>query len=167
MNSEPGANRIAGTDLELRDVWRRNDVRTELDVIALWSRDGALVPEIDPVARSKTLCIAAYDAGEVVGVSTVELQWMAPVRAEMAFLRVYIAKAHRARKLIHPIAAATYDAMQRFALANPQLRLGGTAATVLSKPGIYKPVTETGMVLIGYDAEDAPLIVRWFEHFRL
>ena len=137
------------------------------DVIALWRRDVALIPQIDPTARAKTLCIAAYAAGELVGLSTVEIELMPQVRAQMAFLRVYIAKAHRARKLIHPIAAATYDAMRRFAVANPELRLGGLAAQVLSKPGIYKPVSEIGMVLIGYDAEDAPLIVRWFEHYRL
>jgi hypothetical protein len=167
MMSELDANPWAGADLELRDVWRKNDAQTTADVTALWSRDAALAPETDPVARAKTLCVAAYAAGEVVGVSTVEVEWMAQVRAHMAFLRVYVARAHRARKLIHPISAATYDAVERFALARPELRIGGLAAQVRSKPGIYKPVSEIGMVLIGYDAEDTPLIVRWFEHYRL
>jgi hypothetical protein len=42
------------------DVWRRDDAKVAADAIALWTRLGALPPDLDPGVRAKELCAAAY-----------------------------------------------------------------------------------------------------------
>ena len=40
-------------------------------------------------------------------------------------------------------------------------------AVVTVKGVLDEPVTKAFMVLIGYTPQDEPLIVRWFDHYKL
>lgn len=152
--------------IEFRDVWQKNDTRAEADVMALWARERVLPSNVDPAARVKEICVAAYEKDDLVGISTVTINTLQVVRQKMAFFRILIANAHRTRKLILPLGYAMHQAMERYALAHPKLQIAGTAAVVTAAQGIYKPVSSAEHTLIGYTSHNEPVLLRWFDHFR-
>jgi hypothetical protein len=64
---------------------RRREVAA--DSIALWTRLGALPPDLDPGVRAKELCAAAYRDGELIGVSTMVLDILPQLKARFGFFR--------------------------------------------------------------------------------
>jgi hypothetical protein len=153
-------------ELRFKDVWQQNDAAAERDAIGLW-RAARAFSEDRAGERAKELCVVAYDGDQPVAVSTATIGRLGVVRQTMAFLRAFVAPDHRSEKIVVPLTFAAHESMLKYALANPQLRIGGTAGVVTSNPGIYKPIGSALMILIGYTPNDEPIIVRWFDHFRL
>ena len=154
-------------EFEFRDVWRKNDGKAEADIVALWQRLNILPAGVNPLARAKELCVAAYDGDRLAAVTTATIDTLQVVRNRMVFLRALVAPEYRAKKVVVPLTLETHEVLSRYALAHPDQRLGGTVAIVTSNPGIYKPIGSAHMVLIGYTARNEPVTVRWFDYFRL
>ena len=150
-----------------RDVWLRNDARAEADAIAAWDAAGDRLGRKTSLERAKMLCIVAYEGGRVAGTVTGEIGYMRMVRENMAFLQAFVVPQYRSQSLIIDLALAFHTAMTRFALAQPQLRIGGSAAQIPNPGAIDKPVGRGGLVLIGYNELNWPVKVRWFDHFRI
>jgi hypothetical protein len=154
-------------EFEFRDVWRKNDGKAEADIVALWQRLNILPAGVNPLARAKELCVAAYDGDRLAAVTTATIDTLQVVRTRMVFLRALVAPEYRAKKVVVPLTLETHEVLSRYALAYPDQKHGGTVAIVTSNPGIYKPIGSAHMVLIGYTARNEPVTVRWFDHFRL
>jgi hypothetical protein len=150
-----------------KDVWLKNDATAERDAIAIWSGVGVLPASADPRQRAKELCIAVYDGDELIGISTCTIAYFAPVRQKMAISRMFIVRHRRNERLAIPLTGETFKAMERYALANPNVRLGGLGGVVEVKGILHKPHTAEDMILIGYTQENDPILVRWFDHFAL
>ena len=154
-------------NFRFKDVWLRDDAEAMSDAISLWRDSDALPSGANPMDRAKQLCVVAYDGTKPIAVATATIGALSPVREQMAFLRAFVAPDYRSRKVVVPLTYAAHESLSNYARANPKLRIGGTVAIVTSKPGIYKPVGSAEMILIGYTRNDEPIIVRWFDHFRL
>ncbi|HEY8947656.1 MAG TPA: hypothetical protein VIM56_02105 [Rhizomicrobium sp.] len=150
-----------------RDVWQKNDARAEADAIAAWDAAGDKLGRITSLERAKALCIVAYEDDRIVGTVTGEVLYMPMVRENMAFLQAFVVPQHRSQSLIIDLALAFHTAMTRYALEQPQLRIGGSAAQIPATGAIDKPVGRGGLVLVGYNQLNWPVKVRWFDHFRI
>lgn len=150
-----------------KDVWLKNDARAEADAIAAWDAAGDRLGRKTSLERAKMLCIVAYEGGRVVGTVTGEIAYMRMVREKMAFLQAFVVPQYRSQSLIIDLALAFHTAMTRFALEQPELRIGGSAAQIPTLGAIDKPVGRGGLVLIGYNELNWPVKVRWFDHFRI
>lgn len=155
------------SDIGFRDVWQKNDIKSEMDVATFWEKHGALPANVHPKTRVKQVCVIAYKGSEVVAVSTIKIDMLQTVRQKMGFYRAFVAPELRSQKILLPLTYAVHHAMERYALAHPELRLGGLAALVTAEQGIYKPVGSSEMMLIGYTRDSIPIMIRWFDHFRL
>jgi hypothetical protein len=153
-------------DFDYRDVWQKGDPKAAADAIAFWEENDALLAGVDPQKRAAQLCVMVYDGDTVVAVATTIIRRLPAVRADMAFYRAFVAPEYRSQKIVIALGVAVYSAMERFALANPQLRIGGTAAVVTAVPPNFKP-RGTNMTMCGFTAEGDPIIIRWFDHYRL
>jgi hypothetical protein len=149
-----------------KNVWQQNNADAERDAVAVWKAAGLQIGR-NAEERLKQLCIVGYEGDELVAISTAYVGYMGAVRENMAFFRVFVARGHRQKGLVIPLTYATHDAMSAHALAHPEMRIGGTAGIVEVHGTMDKPVTNAEMVLIGYNANDDPLVVRWFSHFKL
>ena len=76
-------------------------------------------------------------------------------------------KDDRANKLLLSLTYALHQATERYAISHPELKIGCTAAIVTAEPGIYKPIGSAEMILICYVKENLPVLLRWFDHYRL
>ncbi|HWA30308.1 MAG TPA: hypothetical protein VG867_04395, partial [Rhizomicrobium sp.] len=147
-----------------KDVWQKNDVRAEADAIAAWDAAGDRLGRKTSLERAKMLCIVAYAGDRVAGTVTGEIRYMRMVRENMAFLQAFVVPQYRSQSMIIDLALAFHTAMTRFALEQPQLRIGGSAAQIPTPGAIDKPVGRGGLVLIGYNELNWPVKVRWFDH---
>jgi len=150
-----------------RDCWQKDDPKIREDVLALGRRmpkPSAATPED---FWTHGLCVAAYEGEELVSLSASEIKFSQRLRANMAFIRVFVAPDHRQRGIVVPLTLKTHEVLQRFALAHPEKQIGGTMAIVTARGVMDEPVTKAFMVLIGYTPQGEPLIVRWFDHYRL
>jgi hypothetical protein len=154
------------SNIEFRDVWRKDDKQAEADAIALWQRMRNLPQGVDPYARAKELCVVAYERGKLVAITTVTLDMLQVVRTKMAFFRALVDDERRAQKVLVPLTYALHQAMERYAQAHPELKIGGTAAVVAAPNTIYKPIGSAEMMLIGYTTRNEPVLLRWFDHYR-
>ena len=154
------------SNIEFRDVWRKDDKQAEADVIALWQRSGVLPKGVDPRQRAKEICVLAYENGALVAVTTVTLDMLQVVRTKMAFFRALVDSEYRSQKVLVPLTYAMHQAMERYAIAHPDLKIGGTAAVVSAPNTIYKPVGSAEMILVGYTTRNEPVLLRWFDHYR-
>jgi hypothetical protein len=153
--------------LIFRDVWQKNDAKAERDAIAAWHAADDRLGNLTTDARAKALCVVGYDNGRICAISTCQILYMPIVRENMAFIQVFVPPEDRQKGLVVPLTLASHVAMSRFALEHPALEIGGTAGRVAVRGTMDKPVTNALMVLIGYSIKNEPLVVRWFDHFKL
>jgi hypothetical protein len=118
------------------------------------------------MVRAKEICVAAYEGKNLVGVSTATIEPMPHVRQKMVFFRLFVVPEHRHREIVIPLGVAVHEAAEKYALAHPELNLGGTAA-IVAVPGIMnKPISRANLFLVGYSPRNEPLILHWFDHFK-
>lgn len=150
-----------------RNVWKLADPQVERDAVAAWEAAGVVTKPEDVAVRLKQLCIAGYEESELVTLSTIIVRYSHVVRENMAFLRVFVAKGHREKGLVIPLTYATHEAMSAYALANPQMKIGGTMGVVAAHGTMDRPVLGAQMMLAGYSKDNDPLVLRWFDHYKL
>lgn len=154
-------------NFRFKDVWLKNDAKAERDCIAAWAAAGDKLGSLTHEERAKILAIAAYDGNEVCGTVTGQIRYLPAVRENMAFVQAFVVPKYRAQSIIISLATAFHTAMTRYALENPELRIGGTAARIMATGAIDKPVGRGGLVLIGYTENNVPVKVRWFDHYKI
>ena len=150
-----------------KDVWFKNDAKVEQDAIAAWTAAKVLPPNQDPMQRAKEICVAAYEGKNLVGVSTATIEPMPLVRRKMVYFRLFVVPEHRHREIVIPLGLAVHEAAEKYALAHPELGLGGTAAIVVVNGIMNKPITRAHLILAGYTQKNEPIILRWFDHYKL
>lgn len=155
-------------DIIFKNVWMKNDADAERDVIAAWKAAGIEPKNVDPATRAKELLIAAYDGGELAAVTTCAVTHMAMLRANFMVFRLFIVPGQRRKGIASLMTHESYEAAREYALANPQLRIGGLAAYVTTPEHFRKPYTPLErLMLIGYSDKGTPIIAKWFDHFEL
>jgi hypothetical protein len=150
-----------------KDVWLKNDAEAETDSIVAWQSAGDRLGRLTDMERAKLLSIVAYDGAPICATVTTQVRYMAMVRENMAFMQIFVAPAYRTKGIVIPLTVAFHAAMTRYALENPQLRIGGTAGRVTVHGTLDKPVGGAGMILFGYSVDNDPMMVRWFDHYRI
>ncbi|MBV9330817.1 MAG: hypothetical protein JOZ55_04620 [Alphaproteobacteria bacterium] len=152
--------------IEYRNVWLKDDPEAARGAKAL----GALVTppgrKLPPDYWASNLCVVAFEKEEVIALAPGEIRYAGAVRANMAFLRVYVAPTHRQRGVVIPLTIKFYEVMRKYSLDNPDKRIGGIMA-VVTVPGIMdEPIGKAFLIVMGYNERGQPLIIRWFDHFR-
>jgi hypothetical protein len=161
------ADEIMADEFSFKDVWFKNDAKAEQDAIAAWTAAKVLPKGVDPIQRAKELLVIAYDGDKVVAISTCEIAYLTEVRQKMAMFRIFVAPDYRKSGVAIPLTHAAFAATERYALANPQQRIGGLGAYVIVSGHMGKPILGAGMWLIGYSKENYPIVVKWFPHFTI
>jgi hypothetical protein len=151
--------------IEYRNVWRKNDPDVARDANALGAR--VTPPGRKAVDWGKELAVAAYDGADLVALAPAEIRFSPRVRANVAMVRVFVERSHRERGIVIPLTIKTHEIMRKHAQDNPGARLGGTMGIVTAKGIVDEPVTKAFMQLIGYTPRGEPLMIRWFEGFKL
>src|SRR5262249_31941413 len=110
--------------VDYRNVWQKDDPAVARDAREF----GARVPQpsrpLAPDFWSKGLCVVAYANGELVGLAPGEIRYSERVKANMAFLRVFVAPEHRQRGIVIPMAMKFHEIMREYSLENPEKRIG-------------------------------------------
>jgi hypothetical protein len=150
-----------------RDVWLKNDAKARRDAIAAWQAAGDMLGDLSHEARAQMLCIVGYDGARLCATLTCEVRYMPHVRENMAFIQIFVVPDYRQRGVVIPLTVASHAAMNRYALEHPQLRIGGTAGRVVVRGTLDKPVGGAMMILVGYNLRNEPLMIRWFDHFKI
>jgi hypothetical protein len=170
MASVATAQSAPNTDIggiEFRDVWLKDDEAVRRDAMELGVKMGTGTSNYTPEMWAKGLCVAAYDGSELVSIMPCEIRFAQRVRVNMAFLRSFVVPNHRKRGIVVPLTYKAHDVMRLYAVAHPEMRIGGTMGIVTAKGHMDEPVTKAEMVLIGYTPKGEPLVLRWFDHFKL
>jgi hypothetical protein len=153
--------------VEYRDVWKKDVPQVRRDAVAFGAGVAPNTKEFPPDFWSQNLCVAAYEGGHIIALAPGEIRYFEQVKANMAYLRVFVARDHRQRGIVIPLTIKFHEIMRRYALGHPGLRIGGTIAAVTVKGIMDEPVGKAFMTVIGYTRHGDPLIVRWFDHFKL
>jgi GNAT superfamily N-acetyltransferase len=165
----PSADDLAG--ISFREAWRRDDSGIEGDAVAFWNRLGILPEGVTPDQRTKDIILAAYHGGELVGLLTAALEYLAPLRARLAMVRGAVDPAFRRRRIGLMMMFMARPILERWSRDNPHERVAGIGAVIqaaeladLSRRP-YSPFTR--FMLTGFTREGDQLRVCWFEDFRL
>jgi hypothetical protein len=152
--------------IEYRNVWQTNDPQAKRDAEALGARV-TMRREMPPEFWSSNLAAAAYEKAELLAIAPGEIRFSDRLRCNMAFLRVFVAAEHRHRGVVIPLTMKFHEIMRRYADEHPAERIGGTMAMITVKGMFDQAVGHSGMILVGYSPRNEPLIVRWFDGFKL
>jgi hypothetical protein len=154
--------------VEYRNVWLKNDPQAKRDADMLgesMARSGR--GTLPPGYWSKDLAVVAYDGSDLCAIAAGDVRFSQRVRCTMAFLRIFIVPETRHRGIALPLSMKFHEVMRRYSEDNPDLRIGGTMARITVK-GIWdEAIGKAAMILIGYTPRNEPLVVRWFEGFKL
>jgi len=153
--------------VEHRNVWMKDDPDVRRDALALGRRMTPPSRQFMPDVWAKNLCTIAYQDGNLVALAVIDLRYSKRVRANMGYLRIFIAPECRQRGIAIPLTLRAHEIIRRYSLANPEKRIGGTMALVTVKGMMDEPVGKAFMVLIGYSPKSEPVLVRWFDHYKL
>jgi hypothetical protein len=151
--------------IEYRNVWRKDDPVVRRDAEALGARVTPPGRKVAPWAQG--LCVAAYDGDTLVALAPAEIRFAPRLKANMAMVRVYVERSHRERGIVIPLTIKAHEIIRKYAQENPDERIGGTMGIVTAKGVVDEPVTKAFMQLVGYTPRREPLLVRWFEGFKL
>jgi hypothetical protein len=150
-----------------KDVWRKNDTKAKADAIAAWKAESVLPPGVDPETRAKELAVLAYEGDRLVAIATATIRYLENVRQNMAMFRIFIVADKRREGIAVPLTAELFNAMESYSRQNPELRIGGIGAFIVTRGFLDNPVTNNKLLLIGYSEQNHPIIVKWFDHFDI
>jgi hypothetical protein len=151
-----------------KDVWLKNDADAERDAMALWRSAGGMPPDTTIEEHVKELATVAYDGDNLTATITCRIAYLPKVRQNMAMIRLFIAPDYRRGGVSFTIVNKTIEVMSAYSRDNPQKRIGGIGAIVTARGVLKKPVTPLqGLTLIGYTDNNLPIIIQWFDHFRI
>lgn len=123
-----------------------------------------------PEQRARELIAAAYCEGQLVAVSTAQIERIDFLRARFAVIRGATDPAHRRSHAQLALAVPSRQALQQWAIAHPEEKLAG--GFVFVNPGEWGDFTrlpiwpESELALVGYSEDGHQLRAAWFDHFR-
>jgi hypothetical protein len=149
--------------IEYRDAWLRQDRLVARDAIAF----GAAMPgERTSEFWASNLCAMAYAGPGVAGLSQCEFRFSERVRANMAYLQVFASPQYASHRIDRNLILKSHEIARRHALRHPEAKVGGTML-VIEDASFVRPVTDSFMLLAGYTPGSKPVVLRWFDHYKL
>jgi hypothetical protein len=157
-------------DFEIRPVWRLHDADVERQAIAFWNQYQLMPAGVDPHLRVRELAAVAYDGDELVGVATVEIRMLQPLRRKFAAFRCAVAPDHRGEQIAVHLTRYCKPLMEKWSAEHPEEEVMGFATVLEAYKAArtrepYWPAT--GLTLIRYTPEGYQLRIVWFEHARV
>ena len=154
--------------IEFVEAWRKADPKLEADALAFWQAQGVRLETPDGAERKKMLAVLAYEDGQVIGLSTLNIRRAEQVRQKMAFVREIVAADRRQQHVSIALTQKTREVIEAYAFAHQDEQIGGMAA-ILQAPGIGKRAISRGgqMVLTGYTEKNEQVRIAWFAHFQV
>jgi hypothetical protein len=161
---------VAGP-VEFVPAWKRNDDKIGNDAIQFWRDLGVLPAGVTPEQRVTELCAAAYAGDELIGVSTVSLGQLPPVRCRVGFFRCSVNPAQIHRRIAWRLVKYSRELLEQWSKTNPGEKVLGMAA-VLENPNFdllgTRPVWRgSDLTLIGYNQLGQQIRLAWFDHARM
>ena len=153
-------------------AWDRDDSTHAANAKAFWTGLGLLKPAAAE-ERVKELCSLAYANGQLVGVTTVVLDFHPPLNSRFAFYRCAVAPDFRRHYLATLLTRHTLTTMEAWSLENPQEEVQGIAAILQARELGSKAVHpqwadyNIHLNLVGFDPHGDQIRVAWFRHARL
>lgn len=153
-------------------AWRRDDWKLEADAKAFWEKLQLVGPD-ERERRVKELCSMAYADGQLVGVSTIQLQAYPPLRCRLAFFRCAVDPEFRRHELATLLTLRSLIAMEGWSAEHPEEQLQGLAATIQAPELMPKgkfpewPDYNVQLNLVGYSQRGEQVRVAWFRHSAL
>lgn len=152
-------------------AWRRNDAKVAGDAMNFWRALKALPRGVAAEERARELCAAAYVDGELVGVSTMALNYSQMVRCRLGFFRCLVSPAHPDRRIARRLTLFSRQLLSDWSKDHPEEKVLGMAA-ILEAPNFdllgKRPIwPESGLRLAGYMPDGRQIRLSWFDHARL
>ncbi len=91
------------------DLFAEQDIVGAADIVAMWTREGALSGAEAQRRASEILLVATDRRGQPVGVSTTVLRHNDQLRAPLWYIRAFVATAHRQSKIALVLALTARD----------------------------------------------------------
>ena len=154
-------------NLRFVPAWKRNDARLEADAVTMWRTLGVLPPDINLEQRAKELCVQAYVGERLIAITTADIQFHAPVRQRFAFGRIFIHPEFERSGLALAQTISMREELREWSKANPHEQVAGWAIAISAKGYGRTPVTSSGLVHGGYNADGQQVRLYWWDHFRL
>jgi hypothetical protein len=156
--------------VKLVPAWKRDNGKIGKDAVDFWRHLQVLPPGVSPEQRVNELCAAAYAGDELIGVSTVSLGQLAPVRCRVGFFRCSVNPAHIHRRIAWRLAKYSRELLEQWSKSNPDGKVLGMVA-VLENPNFdllgTRPIWRgADLTLIGYNQLGQQIRLAWFDHAR-
>jgi hypothetical protein len=159
------------SDIRFESAWQEADPVIERDALVFWETH-SLMPKNAVVSnRLRELCTAAYDGDRLIAISTAKLTEVAFLRSRIAMWRCAIAPDRRGRHLSTEMGRYSRQVLEEWSRANPHERVMGMGTTVQTanldqkkKRPVWKA---SGLVFVGYSAQDQQIRVAWFDHAEI
>lgn len=155
-------------ELQYKSAWRAADPDIERDVLAFWETNNLMPQRAVPADRLRELCTAVYEGDRLIAVSTAKITDVGFLRSRLAMWRCAIAPDRRGQHLSTEMGRHARDVLEKWSRDNPQERVMGMGTAVQAasldekkKRPIWKA---SGLVFVGYSAQDQQLRVAWFDH---
>ena len=155
----------------LRPAWRLDDPQIEADVLAFWKRLNILPADVKPEERVKELLVVAYKDGEVAGVHSAAIDYLAQVKTRLAMVRTAVDPVHRRSHLAIALTIRGRALVGQWSRDNPDARVGGMGAIIesreLAERGRQPFWPQTRFILAGFLPDGRQLRISWFEDYLL
>jgi hypothetical protein len=159
------------SDIQFKPAWFRADPIIERDTLAFWEANNLMPKNAVPQARLRELCTAVYDGDRLIAISTAKLTEVAFLKSRIAMWRCAIAPDRRGQHLSTEMGRYSREVLEEWSLANPGERVMGMGTTIQTanldekkKHPIWKA---SGLVFVGYSAQDQQIRVAWFDHAEI
>ena len=156
--------------LTYKTVWQIPNETVKKDTLELWRRYNAL-PEGQEEDRLKLVCVVAYnnkDHDQLVGVSTILIEYCHTVQAKIALFRCLVHEEYRRSGVATELAVRCKGVMAAWSTTHPAANLAGFG-TIVESPHLTRLTTRpiwprTGMILVGHTQRGLQIRLVWFEH---
>lgn len=155
-------------------AWLLNDARVAEDAKAFWQRLRALPPNVSADQRTMELCAAAYIKNELVGVSTISLEYHPGLRSRLGIFRCLVSPDHVQRRIAKRLTDYSRGLLENWSKQNPQEKVLGMAFSLespkfdlLRKRPVWRGANDVYYWLIGYAPNGNQIRLTWFAHARV
>lgn len=159
------------TPVTFRPAWRIADPVIERDAEAFWRRESLLAADMPLQERLSELCMAGYDAGTLIAVSTARIQYVAFLGCKLALFRCAVASDKRRSRLATVITAHSRELLEQWSLAHPEEAVMGMLSVTQTDAFNTEPqrgfLRSTHLGFVGWTAAGHPIRAAWFEHGRV
>src|SRR5262245_39993742 len=165
------ANDTESDSVTLVPAWRLNDARIAEDAKAFWQRLRVLPTSVSADQRAMELCAAAYIRHELVGVSTISLEYHPGLRCRLGIFRCLVSPDHTQRRIPKRLTDYSRGLLESWSKQNPREEVLGMAFSLksqkfdlLRKRPVWRGANNAYYWLIGYAPNGNQIRLTWFAH---